>query len=82
MPRPTQPADPHDRGPYRGGHLDSRGLSRIDGFWDAVTHVDRTVVRGRRQALRRLVRNLAIARGMPKRFNDRAAIAFIHGGVS
>src|SRR5271168_163720 len=44
------------------------GLSRIDGFWDAVAHVDSNVVHGHRRALRRLVRNLALARGMPQRF--------------
>ena len=53
------------------------GLSRIDGFWDAVAHVERTGARGHRQALRRLVRNLASARGMPRRFTDRAALAFL-----
>jgi hypothetical protein len=58
------------------------GLSRIDGFWDAVAHMERTVVRGRRHALRRLVRNLAIAHGMPRRFTDRAALAFLRNGVS
>ena len=56
------------------------GLSRIDGFWDAVAHVERTGVRGRRKALRRLVRNLVLARGMPRRFTDRAAHAFFCAG--
>jgi hypothetical protein len=60
--------------------LAAGGLSRIDGFWDAVAHVERTGVRGRRQALRRLVRNLALARGMPRRFTDRAALAFLRTG--
>ena len=58
------------------------GLSRIGGFWDAVAHVERRSVRGRRQALRRLVRNLALARGMPRRFTDRAALAFLGIGGS
>ena len=58
------------------------GLSRIDGFWDAVAHVERTGMSGRRQALRRLVRNLALARGMPRRFTDRAARAFLGRGSS
>jgi hypothetical protein len=57
--------------------LAAGGLSPIGGFWDAVAHVERTGVRGRRQALRRLVRNLALARGMPRRFTDRAALAFL-----
>jgi hypothetical protein len=57
-------------------------LSRIDGFWDAVAHVERTGVRGRRQALRRLVRNLALARGMPRRFTDRATLVFFRSCVS
>jgi hypothetical protein len=58
------------------------GLSRVNGFWDAVGHVERTVVRGRRQALRRLVRNLAIVRGMRRRFTDRAALDFLCTGGS
>lgn len=57
-------------------------LSRIDGFWDAVAHVERTGVGGRRQALRRLIRNLALARGMPRRFTDRAALVFFRSGMS
>lgn len=58
------------------------GLSRINGFWDAVAHVERTSAKGRRQALRRLVRNLASARGMPRRFTGRAALAFLGAGES
>jgi hypothetical protein len=57
-------------------------LSAIDGFWGAVAHVERTTVGGRRQALRQLVRNLAVARGMPRRFTDRAALAFFGAGGS
>jgi hypothetical protein len=57
-------------------------LSRLDGFWGAVAHVERTSVGGRRRALRRLVRNLALARGMPRRFTDRAAHAFLGRGSS
>jgi hypothetical protein len=58
------------------------GLTRINGFWDAVAHVERTVVHGRRAALRRLVRNVAIARGMARRFTDGAALAFFHKEMS
>ncbi len=61
--------------------LAARGLNRIGGFWDAVAHVECTGVRGRRQALRRLVRNLALARGMPRRFTDRAAHAFFRADI-
>lgn len=68
--------------PARAETLAACGLSRVDGFWDAVVHVERTVVRGRRQALRRLIRNLALARGMPRRFTGRAALAFFQNGVS
>ena len=67
--------------PTKAETLVACGLSRIDGFWDAVAHVDRTVVRRRRQALRRLVRNVAIAAGMPRRITDRVAFAFFHGGA-
>ena len=58
------------------------GLNRIDGFWDAVAHIERTGARGRRQALRRLVRNLALARGMPRRFTDRATLVFLRNGIA
>jgi hypothetical protein len=63
----------------RAETLPACGLVCIGGFWDAVAHVERTVVRGRRRALRRIVRNLAVARGMPRRFTDHAAIAFLQG---
>ena len=58
------------------------GFSRVGEFWDAVAHVERSVMRSHRRVLRRLVRNLAITRGAPRRFTDGAAFAFLRNRAS
>ncbi len=55
---------------------DNGGLVPIEGFWDAHAHVDATFVRGRRLGLRRVVRELARAKGASRRLTEAAALRF------
>ena len=69
--------------PLSSVYANSVGLRAMTGalvpllsFQDAYAHVENTFRRGRRLALRRVVRNLAQAKGAPTRVTEAAALRF------
>jgi hypothetical protein len=53
--------------------------SEITAYAGALEHVRETCVRGRRKAQRRIIRRLAVAKGLPRRITEGAAEAFLCG---
>lgn len=56
-----------------------RPAMRIGGYEDAVRHVALSFPRGRRANMRRIVGNLALAKGGPHCLTETAAVAFVRG---
>jgi hypothetical protein len=57
-------------------------LDDVTAYAAALDHVRRTCVRGHRRAQRRIVRQLGLAKGMPRRITDLGAEAFLAGVTS
>jgi hypothetical protein len=55
--------------------------SDVTAYREALEHVRQTFVRAHRKAQRRIIRRLAVAKGMPVRVTVRAAEAFLSGVV-